>query len=71
MSDGKWERWIRLPKRGHEENSGLSRPMIYSLIKAGAVKSASIKQPGKLTGCRLVWLASLMDYVERHVEKVG
>ena len=67
----KFERWIRLPKRGHEENSGLSRPMIYGLIKAGLVKSASIKQPGKLTGCRLVWLPSLMEYVERHVEKVG
>lgn len=69
--EGKFERWIRLPKRGHEENSGLSRPMIYGLIKAGLVKSASIKQPGKLTGCRLVWLPSLMAYVESHVEKVG
>jgi len=65
------ERWIRLPKTGHEPNCGLSRPMIYGLIKAGLIKSASIKQPGKLTGVRLVWLPSLMEYVERHVEKMG
>ena len=68
---GKYERWIRLPKTGHEYYSGMARPSIYELIKTGKVKSASIKKPGKRTGCRMVWLQSLMDYVERHVEKAG
>ena len=66
---GKYERWVRLPKRGHEQNCGLSRPFIYELIRTGKVRSACIRKPGRRTGCRLVWLQSLMDYVAAHVEK--
>lgn len=62
---GQYERWIRLPKTGPEPHSGLSRGSIYLLINAGKIKSACIKQPGKQTGIRVVWLKSLMDYVER------
>ena len=68
---GKYERWIRLPKTGHEPNCGLSRPFIYELIRTGKVRSACIRKPGRRTGCRLVWLQSLMDYVDAHVEKAG
>ena len=63
---GPYERWIRLPCKGHEPTTGLSRAHIYQLISAGKIKTASLRQPGKLTGVRVVWLKSLMDYIERH-----
>ena len=63
---GPYERWIRLPSKGHEPTTGLSRAHIYQLISAGKIKTASLRQPSKLTGVRVVWLKSLMDYIERH-----
>lgn len=62
---GPYDRWIRLPKQGQETNSGLTRAHIYNLIRGGKIKSACLRQPGKMTGVRVVWLKSLMDYVER------
>jgi predicted DNA-binding transcriptional regulator AlpA len=64
--DGKFEKWERLPTRAGERLQGMSRATIYNLIDAGLVKSASCKQPGKLTGIRVIWLPSLMDYIEKH-----
>ncbi len=61
--------WIRLPTRGQCPRTGMSRAKYYELINAGKIKSASLKNPGKLTGCRLVWLPSVMEYIERHVVK--
>jgi len=58
------ERWVRLPTKPGERLHGLSRSAIYILIEAGVVKSATVKQPGKLTGVRLVWLPSLLSYIE-------
>jgi len=66
--DGKFERWERLPTKAGERLQGMSRATIYNLIDAGLIKSASIKQPGKLTGIRVIWLPSLLEYIERHVE---
>ncbi len=68
--DGKSERWERLPTRAGERLQGMSRATIYNLIDAGVVKSASIKRPGKLTGIRVIWLPSLLNYIEQHVEMV-
>jgi len=65
------ERWIRLPVRGCCPYTGLSRAMYYQLIARGQIKSASLKQPGKLTGVRLVWLPSVLAFIERHVEPVA
>ena len=65
---GRYERWIRLPSRGYEPTTGLSRAHIYQLINAGKIKTASLRQPGKLTGVRVVWLKSLMDYIERRAQ---
>jgi hypothetical protein len=59
--------WIRLPTHGQCPRTGLSRAKYYELIKAGKIKSASLKEPGKLTGVRLVWLPSVMEFIERHV----
>lgn len=65
---GKFERWSRIPSKGREPFSGLSRGTLYNLINAGLIKSANIKRPGCRTGCRLIWLPSLLSYIERHVE---
>ena len=62
------ERWIRLPSRGREPITGLSRAYFYELIKAGKIKSANIKKPGALTGCRLIWLPSVLSYSEKHAQ---
>ena len=63
---GPFERWVRIPVRGHQPDSGLGRGVIYGLINAGAIKSASLRKPGCRTGVRLVWLPSLLAYIERH-----
>lgn len=68
---GPYERWIRLPKRGHEAHCGLSRAHIYSLIRDGKIRTACLRQPGKITGVRVVWLKSLMDYVAKFAEGGG
>jgi hypothetical protein len=60
--------WIRLPSRGREMRTGLTRGYIYGLIKDGKIKSSSIRQPGRLKGVRLVWLPSLLEFIERHAE---
>jgi hypothetical protein len=65
------ERWIRLPSTGREPTTGLTRPHYYQLINKGAVKSAVLRRPGCTTGVRLVWLPSVLEYIEAHVEKVG
>lgn len=63
------ERWIRIPARGLESSSGLTRPFLYELIRAGEIKSASLKRkPGALRGVRVIWLPSLMAYIERFAE---
>ena len=67
MPDASTARWIRLPVRGRCPNTGLSRGMYYQLMGRGLIKSANLKQPGKLTGVRLVWLQSVLDLIERHV----
>ena len=64
---GKYEQWVRLPTKPGERLQGLSRATIYLLINEGRVKSACLKKPGNLTGIRLIWLKSLMDYLERCV----
>jgi predicted DNA-binding transcriptional regulator AlpA len=63
-----FERWVRLPNRPGERLQGLSRATVYSLIQAGKIKTANIRSPGKLTGIRLIWEQSLVDYIEAHVE---
>lgn len=63
-------RWIRPPRtRERCEFSGLTRPYVYQLIAAGAIKSRVLRQPGKMTGVRLIWLPSLMEYIERNGEE--
>jgi hypothetical protein len=65
------ERWMRLPTTGRCPTTGLTRPHFYLLIGQGEIKSAVLRRPGCTTGVRLVWLPSVMQYIERHVEKTG
>ena len=67
---GPSEKWVRLPSRTGERIHGLSRPFIYNLIAEGLIKTASLKKPGKLTGVRVIWLPSLLDYIEKHSVQV-
>lgn len=65
------EQWARLPTRPGERLQGLSRAHIYELIHDGAVRSACIRRRGARTGVRLIYVPSLLTYIERHVETVG
>lgn len=66
QGDGANERWVGLPNKPGERLQGLSRASIYNIMPF--LKTANIRQPGKLTGRRLIWLPSLMAYIEQHVE---
>jgi hypothetical protein len=70
MSDKQHSIWIRPPTKGRCPHTGLTRGTYYNLIARGVIKSSNVKQPGKLTGIRLIWLPSVLEYIERHVEKV-
>ena len=61
-------RWIRLPSRGHCPETGLSRAAAYQLIAAGKIKSACIRKPGAVRGQRLVFLPSVLEFLDRCAE---
>jgi hypothetical protein len=58
--------WVRPPSKGVEHFSGLSKGKLYELANAGKIKSASLREPGKLRGCRLFLLSSILGYIERN-----
>ena len=62
------ERYVRLPGKGYCPSCGLSRSHLYRLIAKGVIKSANVRQPGQLRGIRLVWLPSVLSYLERFAE---
>lgn len=62
--EGKHERWVRLPSKPGERLQGQSRATLYNWMDAGLIKSANIKRKGCLTGIRVIWLPSLMAYIE-------
>ena len=61
-------KWIRIPTRGHCPHAGLSRAAYYELIKANKIRTANIRKPGALRGTRLVWLPSIMAYLDRFAQ---
>jgi hypothetical protein len=61
-------RWIRLPVRGHCPETGLSRAAAYDLIRQGKIKSACIRKPGAIRGQRLVFLPSVLQFLDRCAE---
>jgi hypothetical protein len=62
-------RWIRLPTRGHCPECGLSRAAAYNLIQEGKIKSACIRKPGAVRGQRLVFLPSVLEFLDRCAER--
>jgi len=60
--------WMRLPRRGRDAIFGLTRPWYYQAIKAGVIRSACLRRRGALTGVRLVNVASVREYIEKHTE---
>ena len=58
-------KWVRLPARGHCPHTGLSRAAYYELIRANKIRTANLRKPGALRGTRLVWLPSIMTYLDR------
>jgi len=57
--------WIGVPSRGHCPITGLSRPHFYQLIAENRIRSACIRQPGAIRGRRLVYLPSVLEFLDR------
>ena len=49
----------------------MSRAHVYLLISQGLVRSASIRRPGCIKGIRLVYLPSIIEFIEKHVVEPG
>jgi len=63
-----FERWVGLPTKPGQRLHGLSRSAIYQGISNNRIRTACIKMPGKLSGKRLVWEKSVVDYIESFIE---
>lgn len=63
--------WVRGPKRGLELYSGCSRAKLYQWAAEGRIRSVSIREPGRIRGCRLFHLQSILDFIEQHSEHKG
>jgi hypothetical protein len=61
--DGPLPVWVRAPKTGHERFTGLTRPKLYELAGKNLIRSASLREPGQLRGCRLFNLKSILDFI--------
>jgi hypothetical protein len=42
---------------------GISRSLLYTLIAEEKIRSVSLRRKGRATGCRLVSVASLNEYI--------
>lgn len=60
--------WVRAPKRGLEHYSSLSRAKLYQLDAQGKIKSASLREPGRVRGCRLFLLSSILEYIAANLD---
>ncbi len=57
--------WVRAPIDGHEHFTGLTRAKLYELAGKGHIRSVSLREPGKVKGCRLFNLQSMLDYIAK------
>ncbi len=58
--------WVRGPARGLEFFSSTSRAKLYQWAAEGKIHSVSIREPGRIRGCRLFHLQSILDFIEKH-----
>lgn len=66
QADGVEAEFLRVPAAS--KFCGLSRSHLYELIKTGQIKSACIRRRGALRGVRLISRASLVEFVNSHIE---
>lgn len=59
--------WLRVPQA--VQLTGLSRSKVYELLAAGRIRSASLRDPGQRHATRLIDRASLLAFIESHVEE--
>lgn len=57
--------WVRAPINCHERYTGLTRAKLYELAAKGHIRSVSLRDPGRIKGCRLFHLQSILDYIAR------
>lgn len=59
--------WVRAPKGGGVEYfCGLTRAKLYEEATKGTIRSASIREPGHVKGCRLFHLRSILHLIARN-----
>jgi excisionase family DNA binding protein len=58
--------WLRVPQAVNL--TGISRSKIYELLSSGAIRSASLRNPGQRHATRLIDRESLLAFIESHVE---
>ena len=63
--------WVRAPIDGHEHFTGLTRAKLYELAGKGHIRSVSLREPGKVKGCRLFNLQSMLDYIAKMETRAG
>jgi hypothetical protein len=56
--------WVRMPNPG-ENIYGLSRSTLFEMARTGKIRSAHHKKPGRIKGIRLLWLPSLVEYLDK------
>lgn len=59
--------WDRFPSKGYYY--GCSRPFWYQMMREHKIKTALIKQPGRVRGMRLVWRPSVLAFIEQYAVK--
>ena len=63
--------WVRAPTDGHEHFTELTRAKLYELAGKGHIRSVSLREPGKVKGCRLFNLQSMLDYIAKMETRAG
>jgi len=58
------DRWFKPPVRGYDPTTGLTRPALYDLAKAGKIKTACIRRPGAIRGNRLFHAGSCLAFLD-------
>jgi excisionase family DNA binding protein len=58
--------WLRVPQA--VQLTGISRSKVYELLSSGAIRSASLRNPGQRHATRLICKSSLLAFIESHVE---
>lgn len=58
--------WLRVPQAVNL--TGISRSKIYELLASGAIRSASLRNPGQRHATRLIERESLLAFIESHVQ---